>query len=423
MEFDAWYRQKRRRDVLGGLSGGVLAVLVMLTLTVCLLLSGAVTESETLLWTEDVDKSIVMQIFVADPAVSLVVVLLKLTLSWILRQVGKRRARKQQQVRSESMGRQEEATLDEVVVMDATTKSLEVVAHGDIEAVMAEKDVQENAKSECEVTLRTIAIAKVSLSDLRRAVKPRKMQLEQWDAEDVELEAKEQKTRRTLGAIEAALKVLKSEHVDAEEKLREAQEALAKLKKRLARIASAKAAMERAKLAVQDAPPKLPPVKKGAIMPISVRAERRGEVVVEVGEHVVAEGDADEVVGVGAEGADGVVDEESVGGSGKVDLSKEEGEPDVDRLVLSPVEQPTAAPKVPIFVRKGFAVKRRRRRGARAMKVAQQAVSRGKQVVQARSEEGRDGDNGGGGSDSDNAGGSRLSARLTWAQFRRLRLN
>ena len=44
----------------------------------------------------------------------------------------------------------------------------------------------------------------------------------------MELEAKQQKTRRSLGAIEAALKVLKSEHVDAEEELWEAQESLSK---------------------------------------------------------------------------------------------------------------------------------------------------------------------------------------------------
>ena len=74
------------------------------------------------------------------------------------------------------MGRQEEATLNEVVAMDAT---LEVVAHGDVEAVITEKEVQEKAKSECEVTLQAITIAKVTLANSRRqAVRPRKMQLE-----------------------------------------------------------------------------------------------------------------------------------------------------------------------------------------------------------------------------------------------------
>ena len=53
------------------------------------------------------------------------------------------------------MGRQEEATLNEVVAMDATTKALEVVAHGGVEAVMTEKEVQGQVKIECEVQLQT----------------------------------------------------------------------------------------------------------------------------------------------------------------------------------------------------------------------------------------------------------------------------
>ena len=111
------------------------------------------------------------------------------------------------------------------------------------------------------------------------------MQLEHWDAEEVELEAREQKTRRSLGTIEAALKVLKSEHVDAEEELWEAQEALSKLKKRLERIGSTKAGISRDTNAVEDAPPKLPSAKKNAIVPMSAGAERGEEVVVEVAPH------------------------------------------------------------------------------------------------------------------------------------------
>ena len=53
-------------------------------------------------------------------------------------------------------------------------------------------------------------------------------------------EAKEQKTRRSLGVIEAALKALKSEHVDTEAELWEPEEALFKLKKRLDRTGIAR---------------------------------------------------------------------------------------------------------------------------------------------------------------------------------------
>ena len=65
---------------------------------------------------------------------------------------------------------------------------------------------------------------------------------------------------------------------------------------RLERIGSTKAGTARGELAVEDAPPKLPPVEKNAIVPMSAGAKRGEEVVVEVATHGVAEKDTDGAV-------------------------------------------------------------------------------------------------------------------------------
>jgi len=63
MEFDAWsFDTVKERNILLGLSIGVLAILVIFTLILCIILSGAFTNEECLLWAGHVGKSIVMQV-------------------------------------------------------------------------------------------------------------------------------------------------------------------------------------------------------------------------------------------------------------------------------------------------------------------------------------------------------------------------
>lgn len=63
IEFNTWYRSDMaKRNILLGLSMTVLIIIVIFTLILCLILSGAFTAEECLLWAEDVGESIAMQV-------------------------------------------------------------------------------------------------------------------------------------------------------------------------------------------------------------------------------------------------------------------------------------------------------------------------------------------------------------------------
>ena len=265
VEFDSWYANCRtERRVLAGLSAGVLIVLSVFTLIICLLLSGAFAQQETLMLVEDVGKSIVMQTLVTDPGVGLFLVLLKLLFSWMLLNVGRRRAKKKLTRKQDSLDVQETETLGEIEILDAKSKALEVVSYEDIEAVTAEKERQEKMKNKCELSLNEIASAKVNLVTLRNTTdRPRKVEVERWKLEEGKLKYREERQRRALQSIETALAVLGGDHGDAEEELQEAQESLAKLRKRLGKIEQAKALIRREREKIEDRQ-----VKRTSVMPM-----------------------------------------------------------------------------------------------------------------------------------------------------------
>ena len=93
IEFDAWHYDCRRwRIQLSFITGSFLLILGFATLMVCLLVSAAFTLTECLNWAIEVAKSLLMQLFVTDPAFTLFVFGLKIFFQWALF-----RADKQQQ--------------------------------------------------------------------------------------------------------------------------------------------------------------------------------------------------------------------------------------------------------------------------------------------------------------------------------------
>ena len=272
VEFEAWYyRFRPERRALGWLSAGVLIVCSVFTLVVCLLLSGAFSETETLSWAEDVGKSIALQVFVTDPALGLLLVIFKLLINWRILHSARRRKRQQLANKQESVAADEMRTLRDIDVAKAKSAALKLVALADHDMVADEKRKQEGMKSECEMTLQNIAVTKLSI-ERKTAATPRNIDVDHCSAQLAMLDNEEIKTHRALTAIEAALEVLDGDHHDAGDELGEVQRALAKLQKKLDTIEHTKKCMVREREKLEDKPV----IKQSAVMPVQrgVRARR-----------------------------------------------------------------------------------------------------------------------------------------------------
>ena len=270
VEFSAWYKGLRReRHALAMLSTSVLLVLAMFTLSICLLLSCAFNEEESAMWVVDVAQSLVVQIFVTDPAVTLLVIFIKLFVSWTILRIGKRRLWQHLQRQQGAVEEQIVAVAARVEVSEAKARALELVAGGVEAAVAREKAAKMAAKKKCNVALEGIAAAKAQLLQIRQtAARPRKAAVQEWDDRDAELSGRELSTRRSLRAIDAALEVLDGDRSSAEQQLLAAQQTIRELRQQLAKATQSKVSLSAKQAKVEDKPA-LPVVKKNAILPMA----------------------------------------------------------------------------------------------------------------------------------------------------------
>ena len=269
VEFGAWYNDLHRaRHALAMLSACVLLVLAAFTLTICLLLSCAFNEEESVMWVADVAQSLVVQIFVTDPAITLVVIFAKLLVSWTILRIGKRRLKKKLQKQQDAVEQQIADVSARVDIAAAEARALEVVVGGVEADVARAKVVNSKAKEKCEVALEDIAVAKARLRQMRRtATRPRKSEVQEWDNRDAELDDQERAARKSLGTIDAALEVLGGSRASAEQKLEATHEKMRALERKLEKATKAKVAISVKKAKVEDKP--VPVVKKNAVMPIA----------------------------------------------------------------------------------------------------------------------------------------------------------
>ena len=208
LEFDSWYNgEKRRRHVLAGLSTAVLLVLVTFTLLVCLLLSAAFTVDECLLWALDVAQSAALQIFVTNPAISLLVLSTKLLVSWLLLRAGRRR---QHDTRTADMRRKQRRwlqkqtrALSEAEIADARAAALKTLVTGDSAVVAAARKSQQTIKQQQTAMLATIVAAKAKYERQRRRATTSKIKSETASetTQQRRLIEQEKRTRQTLRAV------------------------------------------------------------------------------------------------------------------------------------------------------------------------------------------------------------------------------
>ena len=269
LEFDAWYDgQSRERHLLAMLSSAVLAVVATFTLTICLYLSCAFNDEASLMWVGDVAQSLVVQVFVTEPTITVVVICAKLFISWVLLRVGKKRLKAQLQEQADDVKEQILTVSTRVEVAAAKAKALQVVAAGVTGAVAREKAAKTAEKRQCVSDLEGIAVAKGQLTQLRKTVaRPKKIELETWDTRESELNQREHQTRGSLQAINAALDILGGGYDDAQQQLREAQATIMKLKHKLMKMEKENAALQRERAKVEDKT--VPLVKPNAIAPVA----------------------------------------------------------------------------------------------------------------------------------------------------------
>ena len=264
VEFETWYLKfQRERRTLAWLSAGVVVICGAFTLVVCLLMSGAFSEAETLLWTEDVAKSIALQVFITDPALGLLIVTGKLVINAAILSAARRRKLAHLESRQRSLNADEVETLSDINVVEARSKALELMAAADSSSINEERRKQRLMKANCETTLERIAVTKVSLE---RSVsdKGHKLSSQRRSAKLALIHKEEASTRRALKPIEAVLRVLDGDRQRQAGELEEARLSLAKLHRKLSHIQRNKKRMRSAREKLQDKPR----VKKNAVMPV-----------------------------------------------------------------------------------------------------------------------------------------------------------
>ena len=268
VEFDAWYvGLRRKRHVLAMLSASVLLTLAVFTLAICLLLSGTFNDGESLRWATDVAQSLVVQIFVTDPTITLLVIFGKLFVSWAFLRTGKQRLKRQLRGKEEAVEQQLATVSANVQVVKERARALQVVATASRAVVAREKAEKKTAKKRCKVVLKDIALAKATISRQRQVIpRPKRIQVETWDTEESALNAREATTRQSLKSIEAALTVLEGDQDSAVDQLRVAQETMARLQKKLSSIAKAKMALRNEMAKVEDKAAPVP--KRAAVVPV-----------------------------------------------------------------------------------------------------------------------------------------------------------
>ena len=258
------------------LSTSVLLVLVAFTLSICLLLSCAFNEEESVLWVGDVAQSLIVQIFITDPTISLLVIFSKLLVSWVILRSGKRRLTRRLQKQQDAVELQIAAVSAHAEVEAAKMTALQLVASGAEADVVREKIAKREVKRKCEVELEGITLAKAQLSRIRQAtMRPRKIELHKWDSQEADLAVKERVTRKELRTADAALEVLDGSRDEAQQKLEAAEAKIRELQRRLEKVTREKDALSRKQAQIEDKPRAV--VKKSAIVPTTASVRAAGE--------------------------------------------------------------------------------------------------------------------------------------------------
>ena len=268
LEFSTWYGLRKQRHILAVLSTAVLVVVATFTMTVCLYLSCAFNDAESAMWVADVSQSLILQVFVTEPAITLLVLCAKLLVSWVLLRIGKKRLKKQLREQEDEVTKQILTVSTRVELAASKAKALRVVAGGVTSAVAQEKAAKMAEKQQCMSALEGIAAAKGHLTQLRRSVaRPKRLELETWGTRESQLNHREQQTKGSLQAIDAALDILGGNYDDAQQQLREAQDAIMELKQKLMKMEKESASLRRERAKVEDKT--VAAVKPSAIAPLS----------------------------------------------------------------------------------------------------------------------------------------------------------
>jgi len=268
VEFEAWYTgMQSQRHVLAALSSAVLIVLAMFTLTICVLLSVTFNADESVLWITDVGQSLVVQVFVTDPAVTLAVIVLKLFASWLLLKFAKARARQQLANRMKAVSEQIATVYADVDTVTAKIAALNVMASGNAANMGAERSNFDAAKAKCEAGLRGIALAKSKLfkklASMRNVQTPFARKLK---SDVVDLERKETSLLRELKTADAALQVLNNEDCDTQAELQLAHESLSTLRRSVTNLTQFQHRLTQKQQRLEDKTTR--PVKPNAILPV-----------------------------------------------------------------------------------------------------------------------------------------------------------
>ena len=258
-EFRAWYKGHRAdRHVLAVLSVAVMAVVTAFTLWICFLLAGTFNESESLLWMDDVGRSFALQVFLTDPAITLLVIFAKLLVSSALLRRGKKRRKRELVKQREHVEASMSTASRKLNTAVGRARALKFVLDtGRANTSAIEDKIAQNtaAKEQCEIDLKSILAAKQRLQSARRAIaRPSAPELKEWDLQQVDLDQREFRTRNALAALEALLAVLRSTDGASEEELRQAEEMVLKLQRRLGKMARTKGDIEAKEVLLKDEP-------------------------------------------------------------------------------------------------------------------------------------------------------------------------
>ena len=258
-EFRAWYTGCRReRRCLSILSVAVMVVVTAFTLWICFLLSGAFNEAESVLWMEDVGKSLVLQVFVTDPAITLLVIFTKLLVSWVLLQRGKKRRKQELVTERRNVEKSMSSVSRKLNAAVGRAKALKFVCDTGVTntAAIEEEVVQRTAaKRKCETDLDRILAAKQRLVVLKSAAtRPNAPDVRKMELERVGLDRQESQTRNALAALEGMLAVLRSTDGSSEEEQRQAEQMVLSLQKKLDTMTKKKVDIAAKEVLLDDKP-------------------------------------------------------------------------------------------------------------------------------------------------------------------------
>lgn len=135
-----WYEEARY--ALAGLAAIQLLYILVVGLAVCLAFSYAFSVEEFWAWLSAVGKSVLMQLFVTDPALGTVMLVLKLLVGWLLLRCEIRAERKRRvqmlDEREKELELSEVKSVNNMKVVNAKLEALKVVARGDQQVVRTE---------------------------------------------------------------------------------------------------------------------------------------------------------------------------------------------------------------------------------------------------------------------------------------------